>query len=229
MCGRFTITVSWDELILRFLLDSRPGKYQPRYNAAPGQWIPAILGTDRREASWNRIGELRWGLVPSWASDDRAGAKMLNIRSETVSEKPAFRRLLQRKRCLIPADGFYEWKGSGRQKQPYRFLLRSGEPFGMAALYDTWAASDGSKLHTCTILTTNANELVSEVHHRMPVILSPEGEKLWLDRDIQTSSELTSLLQPYASDRMRSYEVDSKVGSVRWDEPACIEPMRALL
>ncbi|MDQ1909466.1 SOS response-associated peptidase [Paenibacillus sp. GD4] len=229
MCGRFTITVSWDELILRFLLDSRPGKYQPRYNAAPGQWIPAILGTDRRESSWNRIGELRWGLVPSWASDERAGAKMLNIRSETVSEKPAFRRLLQRKRCLIPADGFYEWKGSGRQKQPYRFLLRSGEPFGMAALYDTWAASDGSKLHTCTILTTNANELVSEVHHRMPVILSPEGEKLWLDRDIQTSSELTSLLQPYASDRMRSYEVDAKVGSVRWDEPACIEPMRALL
>ncbi|AFC29845.1 hypothetical protein PM3016_2975 [Paenibacillus mucilaginosus 3016] len=227
MCGRFTITVTWEELLLRFMLDPRPGAYQPRYNVAPGQYIPAIIGGDPSftGAAPNRFGALRWGLVPSWAQDDKSGARMINARSETAAEKPAFRTLLRRKRCLIPSDGFYEWKKEGSRKQPVRFVLREGEPFGMAALFDTWAAPDGAKLHTCTILTTAANPLVAEVHERMPVILEPEGERLWLDRSIQEERELLPLLRPYPAEAMRYYPVDPKVGRVQHEAPDCIEPL----
>ncbi|WP_426453495.1 SOS response-associated peptidase [Paenibacillus sp. S-38] len=222
MCGRFTITVTWEELLLRFMLDPRAGAYQPRYNVAPGQYIPAILGGGDAP---NRLGELRWGLVPAWAHDDKSGARMINARSETAAEKPAFRSLLKRKRCLIPSDGFYEWKKEGGRKQPVRFVLQDGAPYGMAALYDTWAAPDGGKLHTCTILTTAANPLVAEVHERMPVILEPEGERLWLDRSIQGESELLPLLKPYPAESMRYYPVDSKVGRVQHEAADCIEPL----
>jgi putative SOS response-associated peptidase YedK len=232
MCGRFTITVEWDELLLRFMLDRRPGKYQPRYNLAPGQAIPAIIGGIRdkgADQAANRFGELQWGLVPSWSADAKGGFRMINARSETVAEKPAFRQLLERKRCLIPADGFYEWKTTGKSKQPYRFITRAGGLFAMAALYDTWASADGSKLHTCTILTTEANELVAEIHPRMPVILQPEAERFWLDRSVQAKGELLPLLAAYPAELMDRYEVDAKVGKVQWDEPECIQPLRSLL
>lgn len=230
MCGRYTITVTWDELVLRFLLERTPGKYQPRYNAAPGQWIPAIIGGSRggqemAGVEGNRLGELRWGLVPAWAADDKSGMRMMNARAETVAEKPSFRSLLHRKRCIIPADGFYEWKRSGNMKQPVRFTLNDGSLFGMAALYDTWVAPNGSKLHTCTILTTEANGLVNFIHERMPVILSSEAERIWLDRSIQEEKQLLPLLEPYPAEAMRYYEVDSKVGRVQYDEPDCIEPI----
>ncbi|WP_141335461.1 SOS response-associated peptidase [Paenibacillus sp. tmac-D7] len=227
MCGRYTITVSWDELMMRFLLDGRPGKYQPRYNAAPGQWIPAILGGEQGfgERAANRLGELRWGLVPSWAQDAKSGARMMNARAETVAEKPSFRTLLSRKRCLIPADGFYEWKKTGGGKQPVRFVLKDGGLFGMAALYDTWVGEDGDKLHTCTIVTTAANGLVAEVHERMPVILTREREKVWLDRSVREQAELLPLLEPFPAERMDYYEVRPEVGRVAYDEPDCIRPL----
>ncbi|MBU7315934.1 SOS response-associated peptidase [Paenibacillus oleatilyticus] len=223
MCGRYTVTVSFEELVLHFMLDRRPAPFQPRYNAAPGQWIPAIIGGAGDGV--NRLGELRWGLVPSWAQDDKSGARMMNARAETAAEKPAFRGLLKRKRCLIPADGFYEWKRIGSRKQPVRFVLADGGLFGMAALYDTWLAEDRTKLHTCTILTTAANELVAEVHERMPVILPREHESLWLNRTVQDERELLPVLQPYPAERMRYYEVDPKVGRVSYNEPDCIEPL----
>ncbi|MCG6197347.1 SOS response-associated peptidase, partial [Anoxybacillus sp. LAT_38] len=128
-----------------------------------------------------RIGQLRWGLVPSWAWDEKIGSKMINARAETLREKPAFRRLFERKRCMIPADGFYEWKQMARGKQPMRITMRDGEPFAFAGLFDTWTAPDGHKLHTCTIITTRPNELVADIHDRMPVILRPEHESAWLD------------------------------------------------
>ncbi|MCZ8520585.1 MULTISPECIES: SOS response-associated peptidase [Paenibacillus] len=227
MCGRFTVTVTWEELLLRFMLDPRPGAYQPRYNVAPGQYIPAIIGGDASDGTRaaNRLGELRWGLVPTWAQDEKSGVRMINARSETAAEKPAFRSLLKRKRCLIPADGFYEWKNDGVRKQPMRFVLAEGGLFGMAAMYDTWLSADGSKLHTCTILTTRANELVAGVHERMPVILEPEGERLWLSRSLQEESQLLPLLKPYPAESMRSYPVDPKVGNVKNDTADCIAPM----
>ena len=228
MCGRYTITVVWEDLVIRFMLDRRAGKFQPRYNVAPGQYIPAIIGgtpPDGEGPSHNRFGELKWGLVPSWASDERSGYRMMNARSETVAEKPAFRNLLKRKRCVIPADGFYEWKRTEEGKQPYRFTLRDGALFAMAALYDTWVSPSGEKLHTCTIVTTAANGLVSDVHDRMPVILTPRAEALWLDRLVQDERELVPLLAPYPAEAMRRYAVSPKVGNVRYDSPDCVEPV----
>ncbi|CAG7641637.1 SOS response-associated peptidase [Paenibacillus allorhizosphaerae] len=229
MCGRYTITVSWDELVLHFLLDRRSAKYAPRYNVAPGQWIPAIIGSIREgselQQTLNRFGELRWGLVPSWAKDDKSAARMINARSESAGEKPSFRPLLKSKRCIIPADGFYEWSRSGATKQPFRITLQDGGLFGMAALYDTWLMPAGEKLHTCTILTTEANELIRGIHERMPVILDREGERLWLDRGIREERKLLPLLVPYPADKMRMYEVNPKVGRVQYDAPDCIEPL----
>ncbi|UUZ94376.1 SOS response-associated peptidase [Paenibacillus sp. P25] len=226
MCGRYTITVTWEELVLRFLLDPRPAPYQPRYNAAPGQWIPAIVGgPDEGAGKPRRFGELRWGLVPSWAEDEAGAYRLINLRSETAANKPGFRRLLERKRCLIPADGFYEWKKEGRGKQPQRFVLRDGGLFGLAALYDIWMAPDGTKLSTCTILTTEANPLVAEVHDRMPVILNGEAEAVWLSREERNDRVLTGSLKTYPAEDMRYYPVDARVGKVQHDEPDCIEPI----
>ncbi|MCZ8512890.1 SOS response-associated peptidase [Paenibacillus filicis] len=225
MCGRFTITVSWDELVMRFLLDGRPGKYQPRYNIAPGQWIPAIIGgPGGSQAEERRFGELRWGLVPAWSKDESGAYRLINLRSETAADRPSFRRLLERKRCIVPADGFYEWKPAGRSKQPMRFTRKDGELFGMASLYDTWVADDGMKLSTCTILTVDANALVSEVHQRMPVILTREAERTWLDRSENHPKVLGDLLRVYPPEEMRYYPVDPRVGKVQNDDPGCIEP-----
>ncbi|WP_282935675.1 SOS response-associated peptidase [Paenibacillus sp. RC67] len=228
MCGRYTITVTFEELMLHFLLgDNVTAKYEPRYNIAPGQWIPAIIGGET--PADRRLGELRWGLVPNWSKEEKSGVNPINLRAETVSEKPSFQKLLTRKRCLIPSDGFYEWKKSGKSsKQPVRFTLKTGSLFGMAGLYDTWVQADGGRLHTCTILTTTPNKLVSEVHERMPVILTEESESIWLDRKVTEVQKLQPLLVPYPADLMTSYEVDSKVGNVRYDKPDCIDPLHAL-
>jgi putative SOS response-associated peptidase YedK len=168
---------------------------------------------------------VRWGLVPSWAQDEKIGYKMINARAETLTEKPAFRRLIERKRCLIPADGFYECKQTEKGKQPMRITMKNGEPFGFAGLYDTWAASDGRKVSTCTIITTQPNELVADIHDRMPVILRQEDEDLWLDRERFDPDLLRSLLVPYDDTEMRTYPVPTLVGNPKNDVPECIEEM----
>ncbi|KEO82424.1 SOS response-associated peptidase [Tumebacillus flagellatus] len=220
MCGRFTLTVTEDQLKMRFEVDDLPFDYIPRYNIAPGQNITAVI----RHEGKNRIGQLKWGLVPSWAKDVSIGYKTINAKSETVAEKPAFKTSFQRKRCLIPADGFYEWQKSAgsKTKQPMRILLKNREIFSMAGLYDTWTSPEGEKLHTCTILTTKPNPLVSGIHDRMPVILRREDEELWLDREHFDPDLLTSLLVPYSADEMFTYPVDAMVGNVRNEVPACI-------
>lgn len=230
MCGRFTLTVTWEELMMRYMLDPESVSpfHMPRYNIAPAQMVTAIIHDGRS----NRIGQLQWGLVPSWAKDPSAGSKMINARSETLEEKPAYRIPFYRKRCLIPADGFYEWQKTGEGKQPLRISMRSGRIFSMAGLYDTWITPDGQKLSTCTIITTEPNTLMEPIHNRMPVILRPEDEALWLDRsaapegsDSGSSSALQSLrelLKPYPAEEMEAHPVSTIVNSVKNDTEECI-------
>uniref|UniRef100_UPI0013E2E96A SOS response-associated peptidase n=1 Tax=Paenibacillus kobensis TaxID=59841 RepID=UPI0013E2E96A len=183
MCGRYTLTVSLEEMMLRFMIGQSSVPYhRPKYNVAPGQLVMAIVSDGQQ----NRLGELKWGLVPPWADDPKIGNKMLNARAESAADKPAFREALRRKRCLVPADGFYEWqtKQDGT-KQPMRIVMKDRKTFSMAGLYETWIAPDGSKLSTCTVLTTTPNGLMAPIHNRMPVLLRPEDEPLWLDRTVQ--------------------------------------------
>lgn len=226
MCGRYTIVVSMEELMLRYLNELPTNRYHtPRYNVAPMQQVPAII----HDGEKNRLGELRWGLVPSWASDDRLGSKMINARAETLLEKNSFKTLIRRKRTIIPADGFYEWKQTGDTKQPMRITLKDNSLFSMAALYDIWTAPDGHKISTCTIITTTPNSLMADIHNRMPVILRPEDEAAWLNRNNEDTQLLTSLLQPYSASEMRAYPVSPLVGNVKNDLPECIEQMTAAL
>ncbi|ANY72020.1 SOS response-associated peptidase [Paenibacillus ihbetae] len=230
MCGRFTLTVTWEELMMRYLIDPESVSpfHMPRYNIAPTQMVTAIIHDGRS----NRIGQLQWGLVPSWAKDPSAGSKMINARSETLEEKPAYRMPFYRKRCLIPADGFYEWQKTDAGKQPLRISMRSGRIFSMAGLYDTWITPDGQKLSTCTIITTEPNTLMEPIHNRMPVILRPEDEALWLDRspalegsDPGASSALEplrELLKPYPAEEMQAHPVSTIVNSVKNDTEECI-------
>lgn len=229
MCGRFTLTVTWEELMTRYLIDPESVSpfHVPRYNIAPTQMVTAII----HDGSTNRIGQLQWGLVPSWAKDSSGGAKMINARSETLEDKPAYRMPFYRKRCLIPADGFYEWQKSGNGKQPFRIGLKNGEIFSMAGLYDTWITPGGEKLSTCTVITTEPNRLMEPIHNRMPVILRPADEALWLER--QTSSHthgdhpshlqsLKELLKPYPPEEMQAVPVSTTVNSVKNDTEDCI-------
>ncbi|NGQ94988.1 SOS response-associated peptidase [Brevibacillus sp. SYP-B805] len=219
MCGRFSLFADPLMFMSEFQIDSLPFDWHPRYNIAPGQMIPAIIA----DGGKRRVGQLRWGLVPSWAKDEKIGYSMINARAETLTAKPAFRRLFERKRCLIPADGFYEWKQMDRGKQPMRITMRNGEPFGFAGLYDTWIAPDGRKVSTCTIITTQPNELVADIHDRMPVILRREDRSLWLDRDHFDANLLKSLLAPYDASEMRAYPVSAIVGNPKNDVPECIQ------
>ncbi|HZK24755.1 MAG TPA: SOS response-associated peptidase [Oscillospiraceae bacterium] len=194
MCGRFTL-INWQELIVRFGVAAYD--LQPRYNIAPTQGIPVIV----QGAKELRL--FRWGLIPFWAADETFAARLINARAETVLEKKSFRHCMQQKRCLIPADGFYEWKKEGNKKQPYYFSLTGGQLFAFAGLWDKWRAPDGSEIFTCTIITTQANQLVAEIHQRMPVILPPEAEAMWLDPQLRQPEVLQSLLQPYPAAMIR--------------------------
>jgi putative SOS response-associated peptidase YedK len=218
MCGRFSFSAEIQEIIERFHLAEVTFDYTPRYNIAPGQMIPVIIA----HGGVNRLGQLKWGLIPYWAKDEKIAFKTINAKAETVHEKPAFKLAFKRKRCLIPADGFYEWKKTETGKKPMRILLKSGELFGMAGLYDTWTAPDGTKVHTCTIITTKPNALVGQIHDRMPVILRLEDEAVWLNREIEDVDVLRSLLVPYPAEEMRIYPVSPLVGNVKNDSEECI-------
>jgi putative SOS response-associated peptidase YedK len=223
MCGRFTITVSIEELMLRYYIDQKTNRYHtPRYNVAPTQMVLAVINDGER----NRIGELQWGLVPSWANDQKIGYKMINARSETLLEKASFKNLINRKRCILPADGFFEWKKQNGKKQPMRITMKDKNIFSMAGLYDTWQSEDGKKINTCTIITTQPNQLMKDIHDRMPVILKEEDEEVWLNRNNTNIEELMSLLQPFPEDLMYAYPVSPIVGNVRNDTPECVEEIR---
>ncbi|MFM1653723.1 SOS response-associated peptidase [Brevibacillus sp. B_LB10_24] len=219
MCGRFSLFANPLDFMTEFEIEWLPFDWHPRYNMAPGQMIPAIIA----DGGKRRAGQLRWGLVPSWATDEKMGYKMINARAETLTEKPAFRKLFQRKRCVIPADGFFEWKQLDKGKQPLRITMKNGSLFAFAGLFDTWTAPDGRKVSTCTIITTKPNEVVRDIHDRMPVILKKDDVPIWLDRERFDADLLQSLLVPYDADQMRAYPVSSIVGSPKNDIPECIE------
>jgi putative SOS response-associated peptidase YedK len=220
MCGRYAITITEEEMMLRFLLDSPSMFYEPRYNVAPGQMVPVIINDGKN----NKLGQLKWGLIPSWAADQKLGYTMINARVETVANKPAYRIPFQRKRCIIPSDGFFEWKLTDQGKQPMRILLKSGELFGMAGLYDTWESPEGEKISSCTIITTGPNKTMEGIHDRMPIILRKEAEATWLDRSVQDVKLLQALIEkPYPDEEMRAYPVTKAVGNVKNDSPENIK------
>lgn len=198
-----------------------PPDYRPRYNIAPSQPILAARDSDEgRKAAF-----LKWGLIPYWAKDPKMAYKMINARSETVSERPAFRAAFERRRCIIPADGFYEWRKSGGKKLPVRFRLRDGGVFAFAGLWESWRPPQSDeRIYTCTILTTSANEVVQPVHDRMPVILDRDDIDLWLDQSVPGGG-VRHLLKPYDAEKMDVYPVSTRVNSPYHDDPACIEPV----
>ncbi|NQW09238.1 MAG: SOS response-associated peptidase [Alphaproteobacteria bacterium] len=222
MCGRYSITMTPDMLRRLFGVVFRDN-LAPRWNMAPTQAAPVIhLG-----GSGGRVAAMmRWGLVPSWVKDVSVGAKMINARAETVAEKPSFRAAYRRRRCLVPADGFYEWKTEGGIKQPWRVARQDQAPFAFAGLWELWEGrGEGSALQTFTILTTEANATLRDIHHRMPVMLfEPEQFEAWLTAD---TVEAEALMTPCDPEAIMAYRVDPRVGNVRHDDAGLIEPVAA--
>ncbi len=215
MCGRYTLTSEAAALAERFALDAPEQIVLPRYNIAPGQEAPVIVNDGR-----SRLHLMRWGLVPSWAREPRDA--LINARAETLGQKPSFREAFARRRCLVPADGFYEWRRRpGVRKAPMRFTLKNGELFAFAGLWDTRRDAQGRNIHTFAIVTTEANELMRPIHPRMPVILRQDRAAAWLDAQSPAAAALDTLLAPYAADGMDAYEVSPLVNSPANDSPAC--------
>ena len=220
MCGRYSLIADLGELAPRFESDGNWLNLKSSYNVAPTQEVLTVVGGESR-----RAGYMRWGLIPSWAKDPSIGSRMINARAETVAEKPAFRTALRRRRCLVLADGFYEWQRVGRAKRPMRVVMRSGEPFAFAGLWETWRDPEGKIVPSCTIITTEANDLLRPIQGRMPVILSRDDEDFWLDGGESDPTALADVLKPYPADAMEAYEVSSLVNSYVNDGPEVIEPV----
>lgn len=221
MCSRFTLARQASELGSLFGVQVQH-ELPPRYNIAPMQ--PVIAVRLRPGASHREVALLQWGLVPSWAKDPAMGSRMVNARSETVAEKPAFRAAFRFRRCLILADGFYEWQGIPGKKQPYHIRMRDGSPFAFAGLWETWEGVEGY-LETCTILTTEANDVVRPLHNRMPVILPPADYALWLDTTLHDRQMLQSLLRPYPPEEMVAVPVGLRVNNPANEGPDLLEPI----
>ena len=219
MCGRYSLIADLGELARRFEFDGDWLAFESAYNIAPTQDVLTVVGGETR-----RGGFMRWGLVPWWAKDVSIGSRMINARAETVAEKPAFRDALRRRRCLVIADGFYEWQRTGDSRRPMRVVIRSGEPFAFAGLWSVWKDPDGNRVPSCAIITTTANDLLRPVHDRMPVVLPREIEAFWLDDSVEDPGALRSVLNPYPNDEMEAYEVSSLVNSAANDGPEVIEP-----
>ena len=222
MCGRFSLHMQIADLQLAFKGFVFPDEVEAHYNIAPSQQILHVANDGERT-----VGSAKWGLVPFWAKDPKIGNRMINARGETLTSKPAFRDAYRNKRCLIIADGFYEWKqsGDGKTKTPMYITLTGGRPFAFAGLYDTWKQEDGEHLKTCTIITTEPNELIADIHNRMPVILPEQAYDLWLDHDTTEAEILNGLLVPYPADEMTAHPVANTVNSPRNDVANCIEPV----
>jgi putative SOS response-associated peptidase YedK len=221
MCGRFSLgaTVRVGQV---FDVPGWPD-LAPRYNIAPGQDIAAVI--QNRETARREVRSQRWGLVPSWAKDGSIGNRLINARAETVAAKPAFRTPFRERRCLVPADGFYEWERQGRRRQPWHIRLRDARPFAFAGLWDRWQPAEGAPVETVTIVTTEPNALVGRIHDRMPVILPSAEYGLWLDPAVKDVERLHALLRPYPEDEMLAYPVSALVNNPASDSPDMIVPL----
>lgn len=217
MCGRFALKAPPAELVARFGLDEC-ADFGPRYNIPPGTDIPVIrLSPEGKHV----LHLLHWGLVPHWAKDPSIGTKLINARGETVAEKPSFREAFKRRRCLVPADGFFEWKAEGKIKLPYYISLKSGEPMAMAGLWESWKSPDGEIVRTVCIVTIGANELMAPIHDRMPVLVAPQHWQSWL---AAPADEIRPLVEPYPANEMRAWPVSRRVSRTADDDSGLIEP-----
>ena len=225
MCGRYT-RKEQIETLLELLKAVIRCDLTPRYNIAPSQMVACV-----RQAPENGHREcvlMKWGLIPSWAKDPSIGNKMINARADTVAEKPSFRKAFKHQRCLVIADGFYEWKREGTAKQPYYIRFKDSRPFVFAGLWESWKdkhQEDAPKIDSCTIITTDANELLESIHHRMPVILDLKDSEVWLDPAMKDPAVLTPLLKPYSSEEMEAFPISTRVNNPRVDGPECVEPL----
>jgi putative SOS response-associated peptidase YedK len=219
MCGRYTLATPKERLAEEFGFENSSVELPPSYNIAPTQGVTAVL----EEGGQRRLEVLRWGLIPPWADDPQIGSRMINARSETASEKPSFRRAFRERRCLIPADGFYEWRRTNGAKQPYYIHMQDGRPFAFAGLWESWSKGGEGEVRTCTILTTGANAIVGEIHERMPVIVAPDAYEVWLD-SASEKDELRGLLAPFSEEEMEAYPVSRFVNSPSNNDPRCVEP-----
>lgn len=223
MCGRFARKRSSTVMAKDFGVEEITDDLQPSFNIAPTHPVAVVLNDGVK-----RFVAMRWGLVPWWATDPKIASKLINARAESLMVKSAFKEAFKRRRCLVVGDGFFEWQKQGGTKIPLFVHLKYGEPFGFAGLYETWTPPLGEPLVTCTIITTEPNELVSRIHNRMPVILPKTVEDLWLDPSVDDHSRLLDLLQPYPAAEMAAYTVSPFVNSVKNDSPECIEPAPAM-
>ena len=218
MCGRYTLKSDLSFLQQRFKFLRSEIPYKPRYNIAPTQDVLTVTNDGQRHAQF-----MRWGLIPFWAKDLKIGYKMINAVSETAAEKPAFRTAFRKRRCLVLADGFFEWIRDGKTKIPYHIFLKSGEPFAFAGLWDSWKSPKEEVVHSCTIMTCQPNEFMAPIHNRMPVILDEEAEALWLDPMTEDPNILKKLLVPAPWELMGSYEISPLVNSPKNKGPEIIE------
>ena len=222
MCGRFTLTVDPGQLQEAFPWVDFPDQIPQRFNIAPSQPV-AVVPNDGN----NRLDFFNWGLIPFWAKDPKIGSRMINARSETIAEKPSFRGSFKYKRCLILADGFYEWQKlpGSKSKIPHFIHLRDRQPFAFAGLWDSWNSEDGSEIRSCTIITTEPNQLLVNIHNRMPVILKPESYKDWIKVGENDPYLLMSFLKPFPNEAMEAYPVSTMVNSPQNDSPDCVLPI----
>jgi len=236
MCGRYALMSDPELLVELFALASMP-RLKPRYNIAPTQQVPVVraaapapgIGDVAGDEAQRRLDFLHWGLIPSWAKDPTIGARMINARSETAGEKPAFRSALRRRRCLVPADAFYEWQKRTGGKQPYCIRMRDGRPFAFAGLWERWRPPEGEgeeiePIESFAILTTTPNALMKKLHDRMPVIIPRDAYELWLDEEVQDPAELEKLISPISGGLMEAYPISKRINSPRNDDAACLEP-----
>lgn len=220
MCGRFTASFNLREIRIRFGVQTDFPLFAPRFNIAPSQEVPVIV---RREGG-NEFRPMRWGLVPSRVKDHLVGSNMINARAETLEQKPSFKGLLERRRCLVPADGFYEWRSEGKRKVPVWIHLKNKEPFAFAGLWDVWKQPPGGELFSFTIITTQANALLRPIHHRMPVMFDGLSGTRWLDPSLTAPRALSALLEPLPPEGMEVYDVSPLVNSPANDMAECIQP-----
>lgn len=222
MCGRFALRRPPAEIARLFKTKGALPNVGPRFNVAPTHDVLAIA-YDRTKAE-RRMGTLRWGLVPSWAKDAKIASTLINAKAETIREKPSFREAFGRRRCIVPADAFYEWKIEGKARRPFAAVRRDGEPLAFAGLWERWRdGASGELIRTCAIVTTTANATCAPIHHRMPVILPEESQARWLGEEDATLDDLAALLAPFPAEAMEVYPVDPRVGSVRNDDEGLLE------
>lgn len=220
MCGRFVLYSPLEDLYEHYQIKDKSMEYNPRFNIAPSQSVLAVVN----DGTENRIGFLKWGLVPSWSTDSAIGNRMINARAETIDEKPSFRNAYRKRRCLIPVNGFYEWVKDGNIKIPKYIHIKDRKLFSFAGLWERWTGPQGESITSCTIITTSANDFMIDIHHRMPVILNAADEMLWLDRHA-TDNEMKSLLTPYPSELMNAYRVSNEVNSPKNDHKDLIKKL----